>query len=170
MIFLYSIISLMVAYLAYDRFWGGTKTGYVIILDVYNQFSMKKELQKKYESSHSARKKIVDSLAMAVRMLAQKIQAEKVRDTSDIRIFNEKRMEYFERKHMIAQDDSAQMKQYDESILNQINQYVKDYAKENHYKYIFGNGGNGDLMAADESENITAAVTQYINERYEGKK
>jgi|ERR1700739_88775 len=170
MIVLSIVVCLMLVYMGYERFIGEPKTGYVIILDMYNQFSMKKELQKKYETSHNMRKKVIDSLAMNVRMLGQQLQAEKKKDTSEIRLFNEKRMEYFEKKQSLGQDDSVQMKQYDESILNQINQYVKDYAKENHYKYIFGNGGNGELMAADESENITAAVTQYINERYEGKK
>ena len=170
MIILYILVILMATYMGYEHFSQKTKMGYIVIQDVYNQFGLKKDLQRKYETSNKARKRLMDSLAMEVRMIGQKIDAEKGKDTSDIRLFKTKRMEYFERKQSIAQDDSAQMKQYDEQILTQLNQFVKDYGKENHYMCILGNGGNGALMQADESINITAQITQYINERYEGKK
>lgn len=169
MIPLWIIIVLMAAYLIYDRVSQKRKMGYIVIQDVYTQFKLKKDLQKKYEASHTARKRVLDSLAMNVRMVGQKIDAEKGKDTADIRLFKMKRYEYFEDKHNSDQDDSTQMRQYDEQILSQLDQYVKDYGNENHYQYIFGNS-SGSIMQADESQNITAQVTQYVNERYEDKK
>jgi outer membrane protein len=168
-IMIWLVLGLIVVYLAFEHFAGRPKTGFIIIQDIYSQFEMKKELQKKYESAHNTRKRIADSMVMSIRMLGQKIDAEKGKDTSDISHFKAMRMDYYERKQRSDQDDSAQSKQYDDAILNQLNQYVKDYGKENHYEYIFGNG-NGSLMDADESKNITAQVTQYVNQRYEGKK
>jgi outer membrane protein len=170
MIILYILITLISAYLVYDHFSQKKKMGYIVIQDVYNQFGLKKDLQKKYETSHTARKRVLDSLAMGVRMIGQKIDAEKGKDTADIRLFKMKRLEFYQRQQTNGQDDSAQMKQYDEQILTQLDQYVNDYGKENNYLYILGNGGNGSIMHADESQNITAQVTQYVNERYEGKK
>ncbi|HXB13983.1 MAG TPA: OmpH family outer membrane protein [Bacteroidia bacterium] len=166
---MWSLIAAIIVYLAYQHFVNREKTGYIIIQDAYNQFEMKKEMQKKFEISHGARKRIIDSTAMVVRMLGQKIDGEKGKDTADINLFRRKRSEYFEHKRQIDQDDSAQLKQCDEEILTQLNQYIKDFGKENHYQYIFGNG-NGSLLAADESANVTAEVSKYVNERYEGKK
>ena len=102
-------------------------------------------------------------------MLGQKIDAEKGKDTSDLGVFRRKRIYYYNNKQRLDQDDSAQMKQYDDQILSQLNQYVKDYGNENHYQYIFGNTA-GSIMQADETLNLTAPITQYVNERYAGKK
>ncbi len=166
---MWTAILLIAAYLTYNYFAHGSKMGYVIIGDVYSQFALKKEMQAKYEHSHNARKKVLDSMAMNIKALGERIDAEKGKDTSDIRTFKMKRMEFYERNRQIGQDDSAQLKQYDDEILSQLNQYIKDYGKENHYQFIFGNA-SGALMAADESLNITAQVTQYVNEKYNGKK
>lgn len=166
----WSVIILIIAYLGYLHFADRPKTGYVLIQDVYNQFEMKKELQKKFETSHGARQKVLDSTLAILRMLNRKINDEKGKDTGDIGTFRRMRVEYMEKKSQMAGDDSAQTKQYDTEIITQLNQYIKDYAKENGYQYIFGNGGNGSLMAADESVNITGPVTQYVNEKYAGKK
>lgn len=166
---LWSLLLLMAAYLVFMHFSSHTKTGYVLIQDVYNQFGLKKDLQKKYESSHNARKKVLDSLAADIRMLGQKIDGEKGKDTSDLGLFRRKRIFYFENKQHLDQDDSAQMKQYDDQILGQLNQYIKDYGNDNHYQYIFGNA-SGSIMQADESLNLTVPITQYVNERYAGKK
>jgi len=162
-------ILLIVGFLAFEHFTSRSKTGFVIIQDIYNQFGLKKDLQKKYEVSHNSRKRILDSLAADIRMLGQKIDAQKGKDTSDLGAFRRKRIFYFENKQRLNQDDSAQMKQYDDQILGQLNQYIKDYGNENHYQYIFGNTA-GSVMQADETLNLTAPLTQYVNERYAGKK
>jgi outer membrane protein len=166
---LWTVIILIIGFLAYQHFTGHVKTGYILIQDVYNQFELKKDLQKKYENSHSSRKRILDSLGADIRMLGQKIDAEKGKDTSDLGVFRRKRIYYYNNKQRLDQDDSAQMKQYDDQILSQLNQYVKDYGNENHYQYIFGNTA-GSIMQADETLNLTAPITQYVNERYAGKK
>lgn len=166
---MWTAILLITAYLIYTHFAHNTKVGYVIIQDIYNQFDLKKEMQKKYEKSHNARKRMLDSLAMEIKMIGERIDSKKGKDTSDIREFKMKRMDYYEQNRKLSQDDSSQMKQYDEEILSQLNQYIKDYGKENHYQFIFGNG-NGSLMTADESMNITSQLTQYVNQRYSDKK
>jgi len=59
--------------------------------------------------------------------------------------------------------------QYDKEILAQLNQYVRDFGAKNNYEYIFGNDGNGSLMYAQESNDLTRQVTEYINQKYAGK-
>lgn len=163
------IIIAIVGYLVFDHFSKNEKTGYIIVQDVYNQFALKKDMQMRYGKSHDARKRILDSMAVNIKVLGERIDMEKGKDTSDIREFRMKRMEYYERGKQLNEDDSAQLKQCDNEILSQLNQYIKDYGRENHYQYIFGNGNSG-LVTADDSKNITAQVTEYVNERYAGKK
>ena len=167
---LWTLVLLIIAYLVYQHFFERNKTGYVLIQDVYSQFNLKKDMQKNFEKSHNTRKKILDSLVSDIGVIGRRIDADKGKDTAAKHLYLEKRFEYFETKRRLEQDDSSQMKQYDEEILGQLNQYIKDYAKEHHYQYIFGNGAGGSLVAADEGLNITAPITQYVNQRYEGKK
>lgn len=56
-----------------------------------------------------------------------------------------------------------------QTILNDINDYVKEYGKEKGYKIIFGASGSGNIMYADEGADLTEEVLKGLNERY-GKK
>jgi len=170
MIPLWTLILLIAGYLVYQRFFEKTKTGYVLVQDIYNHFELKRDMQSVFEKSHNARKKVLDSLIADIKIIGRKINNDKVKDTAAIRLFNIKREQYFETRQRLNQDDSAQLKQADEQILGQLNQYIKDYASKNHYKYIFGNASGGALMAADTTLNITSQLTEYVNQRYENKK
>jgi outer membrane protein len=129
---------------------------------------MKKEFEKKYATTLNARKKIVDSLTFELNVLLKKIETEKEKNKSSIQEFNTKREEYIQRKKNYEEDNAALTKQYDQEILTQLTQYVKDYGEKNYYTYIFGNDGNGSLMYASETKNITKEVLEFINSKYKG--
>jgi outer membrane protein len=144
------------------------KTGYILIQDVYNGFEMKKQMEKKYLQTKNARDKILDSLAFEVKIIANKIKVEEEKNKATIDNFNLKRDEYFQRKQNFDEDNTALTKQYDQEILTQLNQYIKDYAEENHYTYVFGNDGNGSLLYGIETLNITKEVSAFVNDKYKG--
>lgn len=144
------------------------KTGYIIIQDVYNDFELKKEVEKKYLQTKNARDKILDSLAFEVKMIANKVKAENEKNQETVDKFNLKRDEYFQRKQTFEEDNAALTKQYDQEILTQLNQYIKDYAEANNYTYVFGNDGNGSLLYGIETLNITKEVSTYVNNKYKG--
>lgn len=144
------------------------KTGFVLIQDLYNGFHMKKEIEKKYQQTKNARDKILDSLSLELKILANKIQSEQEKIKSTIEEFNAKRDEYVQRKQTYEEDNVALAKKYDKEILTQLNQYVKDFGEKNQYTYVFGNDGNGSLLYAKEGENITKQVLEYINNKYNG--
>lgn len=146
------------------------KTAYVLITDVYNGFDMKKEMEQKFTKTKDARQKVLDSLEFELKMLVNKIEADNKKDEAEIQNFNEKKAEYLHRKQQLEQDNDALGKEYDQQILTQLNQSLKDYGKENGYQYIFGNDGNGSLLYAEENKNITTEVIPYINAKYKGLK
>lgn len=146
------------------------KTGYIVIQEVYARFDLKKELEKKFELTKNTRQKVLDSLAFELKMLAKKIDSEKGKNREDEISYNRKREEFYQRRQTFSEDNDQLSRQYDQEILSQLNQYVSDYGKENNYKYIFGNDGNGSLMHAEESENITKEIIEFINKKYRGVK
>jgi outer membrane protein len=146
------------------------KTAFIIVGEVFNQFDMKKDSEKKFTLVKNERQKIVDTLAFRLRLLAKKIDQDKAKNKEDVNTYNIGREEFYKKQKAFEEDNSHLTKQYDSEILTQLNQYVKDYGKENGYQYIFGSDGNGSLMYAEDQTNITKPVIEYINKKYKGTK
>lgn len=144
------------------------KTGYIVISQLYDGFELKIEMEKKYLATKNARQKILDSLAFEITLMEKKMEVkEKVVDNQN---YDEKVQEYLLKKKTFDEDNDALSQKYDEQIITQLNQYVKDFGKAYQYTYIFGTGGNGSLMYANESEeDITKKVLEYINKKYNGE-
>lgn len=60
-------------------------------------------------------------------------------------------------------------KKVTQTVINDINDYVKEYGKSKGDKIIFGASGGGNIMYADESADLTAEVLNGLNAEY-GKK
>jgi outer membrane protein len=161
-------IALIVA-LLFCVFKPGEKTGYVELNKLFDEFKLKKELQVELQKIQSTRKNITDSLEFELKALAQQIRSEGEKDKAKINEFELKREHYLEKKKQFENDNATIGKQYDEQIIGQLNQYVKDYGEKNGYTYIFGADGSGFLMFSKATKNVTEEVKQYINERYKGK-
>lgn len=81
------------------------------------------------------------------------------------------RRNYILRKKKSFEEDNEKMvKQYDENIIKQLNQYVKDYGEKNKYQFIYGADGSGNLMYADSTYDLTKKIIEYVNERFNGEK
>lgn len=145
------------------------KLGWVNIKELYNEFEFKKELEKKLINTQQARKTVLDSLEIELKVLSREIQTEGGKAKDKIASFELKRERYLNKKEELEQDNTVLERQYNEQILNQLNQYLKDYGKEKGMRYIFGTSGDGSLMYAEETDEITKEVISYINEKYKGK-
>lgn len=148
---------------------GQEKTGYVELNKLFAEFKLKKELENQLQKIRTSRKNITDSLEYDLKVMARQIQAEGQKDKARINEFEVKRERYLEKKKQFEDDNAAVGKQYDDQIIGQMNQYVKDYGNKYGYTYIFGADGSGFLMFSIEKKNITEEVKEYINERYKGK-
>lgn len=61
-------------------------------------------------------------------------------------------------------------KKVTQTVINDINDYVKEYGKKHGYKIIFGASGGGNIMYADESSDLTEVVLKGLNAEYGTKK
>ncbi|WP_298140182.1 OmpH family outer membrane protein [Flavobacterium sp.] len=61
-------------------------------------------------------------------------------------------------------------KKISQTVINDINDYVKEYGKKHGYKIIFGASGGGNIMYADESSDLTEVVLKGLNSEYGTKK
>lgn len=145
------------------------KTGFIFIEEVFNGFLLKKELQGKYEKVTNSKKKILDSLEMSLKLMVADLDQEKQPEREKLVRFNVLKEDFYKKKEAFIQENQALSKQYDNQIILQMSQYVADYGKQNGYSFIYGNDGNGSLMYAEDTKNISKEVLQYVNSKYSGQ-
>lgn len=145
-----------------------TKLAYVNTGQIYEGFKLKKELEARLSQTSEARKNILDSLRLNIQMTIKKIKEDKSADKQDDRL-EFIRQQYIQKKQQFDEDNEVLAKQYTSQVWEQLNQYVKDYGKQHGYKFIFGTNGEGSLMFAKETDDISKQLILYVNSRYEGK-
>jgi Skp family chaperone for outer membrane proteins len=143
------------------------KTAYVTNAKLYSEFQMSKELNIKMQQVQLARQSIMDSLAMKLNQLEKKIIAQEA-NNQEVDAFHEMRNEYGLKQQQFGEDNKILAQQYQEQVSNQLNQYLKDFTDEQGYDYVFGATGDGSLMGAKDSYNVTDVVLSYANQRYKG--
>lgn len=60
-------------------------------------------------------------------------------------------------------------KKMTQTVVNDINDYIKEYGKAHGYKMIFGASGTGNIMYAGEGTDLTSDVLIGLNKEYEKK-
>ena len=65
------------------------------------------------------------------------------------------------------QEEDQKMTQ---TVINDINDYVKEYGERHGYRLIFGASGSGNIMYAQEGADLTDRVLEGLNEDYNGGK
>lgn len=76
--------------------------------------------------------------------------------------------QYREAVQMKAREEEQKMTQ---TVLNEVNDYLKDYGKKRGYTFILGATGVGNIVYANEARNITEEIVKGLNEQYhKGKK
>lgn len=165
-----AIIALLIAVTTAAMFYKNkTKSGFVIISEVFNEFELKKEMAAKYEVTRNARKKILDSLQIDLSVLSRRLQSGQP-SNEDKDLFERKRIDYGQKSQMFDEDNRQMSQQFDEQIVKQLNQYVADFGKEKHYDIIYGNTTNGSIMYGTDELNITKDVIAFVNSKYKGVK
>ena len=56
-----------------------------------------------------------------------------------------------------------------QTVVNDINDYVKEFGNKKGYKIIFGASGGGNIMYADKSADLTEEVLSGLNSEFSGE-
>jgi outer membrane protein len=155
----------IVAYFSFNR---KASMPYVNISEIYNDFEMKKELEKQLENVQQKRSFFLDSLAVQIKAMIPSVESG---NNPGLRLkLEQSQREYMLHQKQFEEDNAGAAQKYQEQIWKQLNQYVTDYGDDRGFDYILGADGTGSVMYARKANNITDDVKQYINSRYKGKK
>ncbi len=146
------------------------KTAYINITKVFSEFEMAKEYDAKLTGFINQTNIVLDSLKLHLNIMYKTLGQNKNPNKEKMELFSAKREEFLSKKEQFDESQKQQSDQYSSKVMGQLNQYVKEYGKQFGYTYIYGADGSGALMFANESEEITEDVINYINEKYNGKK
>jgi outer membrane protein len=141
------------------------KIGYVEVNTLYDGFTFKKELESKLLNVKEMRKHLLDSLELRLRVMAGQLNEGRVKDATE---FEASRQDFLTKKKSFEEDNDQMTSSYSSQVMKQLNQYVQQYGKEHGYTYILGADGAGSLMFADEAENVTKEVMDFLNKKYSG--
>ena len=146
------------------------KTAYISTNKVFNDFGLKKELEKKFNEVKEERSRKLDSLKKKV-----KFRFEGVKNSSDqknetvIRDMERLKNQYYKQEEKYKQNNNALKQKYHTQIWNQLNQYIKEFGEKQGFDYIYGVQGKGNIMFARKGNNITHKIIQYVNKKYNGE-
>lgn len=167
LLYLTLLLTITIGSLGIFHVYHDKNTKWVDIKYLYTNFKLKKELETKFELTRSARQSMLDSLELNVRNLYIVLSKTDKRSIAD---YEKERTQFLLKKQHFSEDNEMQKKDYEEQIIQQLNQYVKDYALKNKIDFIYGADGSGVLMYASDQYNITNIVMEYVNERFDGNK
>jgi outer membrane protein len=161
--FLALCISITCAVLLFNQ---KQKIVFVNIETVYDEFTMKKELESKFENVANVRQQILDSLKLELTILSKSITSKN--DMGKINLFQAKRQEYALKEQNFTESTSQTNEQYKNQIWKQLSQYIMQFGKKNNYKYILGFENKSSILYGDDAEDVTKELSVYVNELYKG--
>jgi outer membrane protein len=161
--FIAAISSLVISVTEMDK-----KPVFIDLGEVYKEFLLSKELNKDLEKVYKSRKEVLDTLYETISKMKMELRAQKKKEESVLRKLEDLQKEYLYREEQFQKENQITSNEYNAKIMNQLNQYVEEYGKVNHCTILFGANGQGNIMYADDSRDLTKEVTEYINERYNG--
>jgi len=144
------------------------KTAFFLSAEVYNEFDYKKELEIDLNKTQNEAQRVIDSLELDIQMTANALKMQEPTQ-EQIHMFERKQQNYMEFRNQIESGYGVKSEEYYNQIWDRINNYVQDYGKENGYVFIFGANGDGSIMYAHESKDITTEIIEMINNKYAGE-
>lgn len=160
MLFLLFIVGLLL----YKGF-ATKKLAYVDTITLFENCKMKKELYSQLEQ----KKKVYDLRLDSIYSVFKGQEIEIRKETASMQNGNVEATYLIERKK-VEEEMLENINRSNEQIWTFINQNVSEYSKLNKIDYLFGANGQGNIMYANEEENITKEVLKFIDDKYEGDK
>jgi outer membrane protein len=146
------------------------KIGYVRMKEAFEKFNMKIELEKQFMKIVVPKQRELDSLSFDLKMTGNRLERMSAPSQQEITDFTIHQNQFLQMRDELEKEKQAKTEEINNQIVIRMQQYVRDYGKENGYSCILGDDGNGYLMYGEDGLDVTAPVINYINTCYAGKK
>jgi len=131
---------------------------YVDNIKLFNDFNMTKNIRTIEEAKINAQQRQLDSLVILLKRI-ENIESDVYKNTQKLVINKNEDLQDLQENYL--QNLSS-------NVWNRLNSYIKEYAKNNRLKIVLGTNGNGNIMFAQKSIDITNQILEFSNLKYEG--
>lgn len=144
------------------------KTAYVDTTRLIKEYSEMKEVESDFTSRSEIIKQELDSVARGFQQEVMEYQENMATMSQAER--QAKEQELMQKQQLLQQQQqmrSGQLRQESDavvdSLVTKVKDFVKEYGKENDYKYIFGSNESANIMYAEEGLDITDEILKELN-------
>src|SRR5690606_273075 len=130
------------------------KLGYVDIFELVQAFDLQKEYTEAAQASYQQQKSMIDSM----------VYAHRLRDSVSYRQMEQELYSALELQRL------ERTREIEKMIWNRLNPYIMDFGKARGYDFIYGANGTGNVLYAEQSQDLTRELIEYVNHRYHGRK
>ena len=168
-------LSLLLALAAFYFSLNNAELVYVDVNKLIEGYNRTKTAKVEFEKKASTMKANVDSLLTGWQKELQNYEKERASfSAKELKLKQEllqnKQQQINGYQEAIQKQIQEEDKKITQTVINDINDYVKEYGKKHGYKIIFGASGGGNIMYANESTDLTADVLKGLNAEYGNKK
>ncbi|MDO5969000.1 OmpH family outer membrane protein [Flavivirga aquimarina] len=131
---------------------------YIDNIKLFNGFNMTKDIKVIEEAKIKKAGKVLDSLYVIFKSINDK------ENTS----FKSLQQQIAKKSKAFQELQDNYTHNLSKNVWDRLNNYIKVYAQTNNLKIILGTSGNGNVMFAEETIDITNQILEFSNRKYEG--
>lgn len=149
------------------------KIGFIDNGEVINDYQMKIDIEKKFETQNTNFSKTRDSIAQVYQTEVQSVQTRiskmsPQKQQEESQAFSQKWQPVQQQMQFQQQQMEQEFNKEMDSVISKVNSFVEEYGKNNGYTFILGKNQAGSVIYGEEGKDITDEVTTAINEAYSG--
>lgn len=152
-----------------------SKVGFVDNGKLINGYQMKIDIETKYEVINQKFTKKMDSLSqefqkevMQYQTKQQSMSPKELEET--YQMLGQKQQQLQQRYQGEQQELEKAFQTEIDTVISKVKDFVKQYGKENKYKYILGSNEAGSVIYGEESADLTKVILEALNAKYEPQK
>jgi len=169
-----ALIALIASIFSFLYFKNSTQQVYVDVNKLLDGYDRTKDVRKDFEEKAASMNANVDSLLGNWQKELKAYEKERSSMTQkELALKQELLTNKQQQLNAYQQAVQKQLQEEDQkvtqTVINDINDYVKEYGKEKGYRIILGATGSGTIMYADEGADLTQEILDQLNASYKGE-
>lgn len=169
-----SLIAIAISVFAIFQLQSSTAQVYVDVNKLLDGYSRTKIVKAEFEAKAKTLNANVDSLMTDWQKelkIYEKERSSMTKKELELKqeLLGNKQQQINNYQQAIQKQIQEEDKKSTQTVINDINDYVKEYGKKHKYKIIFGASGGGNIMYADDVADLTQKILEGLNAEFEGK-
>lgn len=169
-----AIIALLVSFASFFYLKSSAELVYVDVNKLMDGYKRTAFVKKEFEAKATTLKANVDSLLTNWQKelkTYEKEQASMTKKELELKqeLLGNKQQQINNYKQAIQKQIQQEDQKITQTVINDINDYIKIYGEKNGYNIIFGASGGGNIMYAADASDLTQDVLIGLNTEFEGK-